>query len=187
MVHCPYCHGWEIRDQRIGLLATGPMSAMQAMLFGQWTEQMSFFPNGLDFPAEHYAQLAALGIAVVPREIEGVVVEDDRLTSARLTGGVEHLLDALAVPALTRARLDGLEGLGVEVQTGPMGVAVTADETGHTSIRGVWAAGNVVNAGMQVSESAANGARVAMTINTELVLDKARSAVAGVVSAGEGR
>lgn len=187
VVHCPYCHGWEIRDQRIGLLATGPMSAMQAMLFGQWTEHMSFFPDGLDFPAEQYAQLAALGIAVVPGEVEGVVVEDDRLTAVRLAGGVEHLLDALAVPALTRARLDGLEGLGVEVQTSPMGVAVAADETGHTSIPGVWAAGNVVNAGMQVSESAANGARVAMTINTELVLDKARSAAAGAVPAGEGR
>jgi len=45
VVHCPYCHGWEIRGKRIGLLATGPMSAMQAMLFGQWTEEMCFSPT----------------------------------------------------------------------------------------------------------------------------------------------
>lgn len=187
VVHCPYCHGWEIRGKRIGLLATGPMSAMQAMLFGQWTEHITFFPNDLDFPAEQYEQLAALDITIVPGRLESIVVADDRLTAVRLAEGVEHSLDALAVPALTRARLDGLEGLGVEVQTSPMGVAVAADETGHTSMPAVWAAGNVVNAGMQVSESAANGARVAMTINTELVFANARSAVAEVAAAGEKR
>ena len=178
VVHCPYCHGWEIRGKRIGLLAAGPMSVMQAMLFSQWTEHISFFPNGSDFSAEHYESLAALGIIVVPGQIESLVVEDDRLTAVRMVDGVEHPLDALAVPAVSRARIDGLEGLGVQCQSSPMGVTVVADPTGHTSASGVWAAGNVVNAWMQVSESAANGARVAMTLNNELVLGKAVSPVA---------
>ncbi|WP_246222435.1 FAD-dependent oxidoreductase [Phytoactinopolyspora limicola] len=154
------------------------MSAKQAMLFGQWTEHMCFFPNGLEFPDEQLQQLAALGIDVVPGQVQGVDVDDDRLAGVRLGDGVRHPLDALAVPAFTRARLEGLDDLGLELQTTPIGVAVLADESGHTSVPGVWAAGNVVNAGMQVSESAANGARVAMTINTELVFEKAKSAMA---------
>ncbi len=184
VVHCPYCHGWEIRGQRIGLLATGPMSAMQAMLFGQWTEHLSFFPNGLDFPAEQLDQLAALGICVVPGVADSVEVDKDRLSGLHLADGSRHPLEVLAAPAFTRARLDGLERLGVEVQATPVGVGVVADGTGHTSVPGVWAAGNVVNAGMQVSESAANGARVAMTINTELVFQRAKSAVKKIAQKG---
>lgn len=172
VVHCPYCHGWEIRGQRIGLLATGLMSAMQAMLFGQWTEHMLFFPNGLDFPAEQYEQLAALGIGIVLGRVEGIDIDEDRQAGIRLDDGSRQPLDALAVPAFTRARLEGLEGLRIELQTRSVGVSAVADETGRTSVPGVWAAGNVVDAGMQVSESAANGARVAMTINTELVFQR---------------
>jgi thioredoxin reductase len=178
VVHCPYCHGWEIRDQRIGLLATGPMSAMQALLFHQWTDRMTFFPNGLDFPAQQLEKVRALGITVAPGTASGIEVVDDRLTAALMEDGSRVELDALAVPAKTHARLDGLEGLGLDVATNAMGVAVIADAAGHTSVPGVWAAGNVVNPAMQVSESASNGARVAMTINTEMVFARADRAVA---------
>ena len=177
VVHCPYCHGWEIRDQRIGLLATGPMSALQALLFRQWSEQMWFFPNGIGFPADQLAKLAAMGITIVPGSVSGLDVAADQLTGVCLDDGRRVGLDALAVPALTRARLNGLQGLGLETVTNAAGVAVVVDGMGHTSVPGVWAAGNVVNPGMQVSESAANGARVAMTINTELVFARADHAV----------
>lgn len=177
VVHCPYCHGWEIQDQRIALLATGPMSALQALLFGQWSERMSFIANGLEFPAEQLEQLAAVGITVIEARASGIEVADDRLAAVLLDDGARLELDALALPTLTTARLDGLAGLGLETETNAMGTAVTADAAGHTSVPGVWAAGNVVNPGMQVSESAAHGARVAMTINTELVFARAARAV----------
>lgn len=177
VVHCPYCHGWEIRDQRIGLLATGPMSAMQALLFHQWSEHMTFFPNGLDYPDDQLEKVRAFGITLVPGAVTGIEVNDDRLTALVTEDGSRVALDALAVPATTRARLDGPEGLGVDVAENTMGVAVVADAAGHTSVPGVWAAGNVVNPAMQVSESASNGARVAMTINTEMVFARADRAV----------
>ncbi|EME19170.1 NAD(P)/FAD-dependent oxidoreductase [Rhodococcus triatomae] len=178
VVHCPYCHGWEIRDQRIGLLASGQMSAMQALLFHQWSEQMTFFPNGLEFPADQLDKVRALGISIVSGTVCGIEVVDDRLTAVVMDDGAQVGLDALAVPAMTRARLDGLEGLGVDVAENAAGVAVVADAAGHTSVPGVWAAGNAINPAMQVSESASNGARVAMTINTEMVFARADRAIA---------
>jgi thioredoxin reductase len=187
VVHCPYCHGWEIRDQRIGLLATGPMSAMQALLFHQWSEQMSFFPNGIEFPAEQLDKLGAVGVTLVPGSVSGIEVADDRLRAVCLQDGVRIQLDALAVPTLTRARLEGLQGLDVEVAENAAGVGVVADATGHTTVTGVWAAGNVVNPGLQVSESVANGARVAMTINTELVFARAEQAVRSDAAGASGR
>jgi thioredoxin reductase len=177
VVHCPYCHGWEIRDQRIGLVATGPMSALQALMFHQWSDHVQFFTEGLPFSDADLGKLAALGIPVTVQPIRRVVVEADRLVGAILEDGSGVDLDALAVPTRTTARLEGLEGLGLETTENAMGVSLVADTAGRTSAPGVWAAGNVVNGGQQVSEAAANGARVAMTLNTELVFQDADAAV----------
>ena len=95
----------------------------------------------------------------------------------RLDDGSTVAVDALVVPTATRARLDGLDGLGVEVSESPAGTAVTVDAAGHTSVPGVWAAGNLTQPATQVSESAANGARVAMTMNTELIFQDTGRAV----------
>lgn len=177
VVHCPYCHGWEIQDQRIGLLATGPMSAMQAMMFRQWTDEMWFFPNGREFPAEQLAKLRALGVTIIEGTASGIEIADDHLRAVLVNEGTRVGLDALAVPSMTRPRLEGLEELGLEVDENSMGVFVVADAAGHTSVPGVWAAGNVVNAGLQVSEAAANGARVGITLNTERVFAQAEQAL----------
>ena len=168
-VHCPYCHGWEIRDQRIGVVATGPMSIMKALLFRQWSEYMWFLPNGIDFAADQLEQLTEKGIIVVPGDVSRVEVTDDHLTGVMLDKTTTLALDALAVPTTTSPRLAGLHDLGLETSENAAGVSVVADATGHTSVPGVWAAGNLVNPGMQVSEAAANGARVAMMLNTELI------------------
>ncbi|MFP5371096.1 MAG: NAD(P)/FAD-dependent oxidoreductase, partial [Actinomycetes bacterium] len=63
VLHCPYCHGWEVRDQAIGILATGPMAVHQALLFRQLSADVTFFRHtGLELPADEAEQLAALGI-----------------------------------------------------------------------------------------------------------------------------
>lgn len=177
VVHCPYCHGWEIRDQQIGVLATGPMSALQALMFSQWSEHVQFFPQGLNYGDDDLAKLAATGIQLDSRLIVGVVVQDDRLTGVHLADGSSVTLDALVVPTATQARLDGLDGLSLEITESPAGTAIAVDPAGHTNVPGVWAAGNVANPATQVSEAAANGARVAMTMNTELVFQDADRAV----------
>ncbi|MBF4514091.1 NAD(P)/FAD-dependent oxidoreductase [Plantibacter sp. VKM Ac-2885] len=176
VIHCPYCHGWEIQDQRIGVLATGPMSALQALMFSQWSADVQFFSQGLDYSSTDLAKLEATGVRIDTRTITLVEVEGDRLAGVRLDDGSAVALDALVVPTATRARLDGLDGLGLEISESPAGTAVTVDAAGHTSVPGVWAAGNLAQPATQVSESAANGARVAMTLNTELIFKHASRA-----------
>ncbi|MDU0328515.1 NAD(P)/FAD-dependent oxidoreductase [Microbacterium sp. KSW2-21] len=178
VIHCPYCHGWEIRDRRVGVLATGPMSALQALMFNQWTGDVQFFPQGLDYSDHDLAKLTAVGIRVETRTIVRVEAQDDRLTGVHLADGSTVTLDALVVPTATQARLDGLDGLGIAITESPAGTAIAVDPAGHTNVSGVWAAGNVANPATQVSEAAANGARVAMTMNTELVFLDADRAVA---------
>jgi len=177
VIHCPYCHGWEVRGQRIGVLATGPMSALQALMFSQWSDDVQFFTQGLDYSVADLAKLSATGIRVDNRGIRNLDVHDDRLVGVLLDDGLVVALEALVVPTTTEARVDGLAGLGLEVTTSPAGTALAVDAAGHTSVPGVWAAGNVAHPASQISEAAANGARVAMTMNTELTFSDAEDAV----------
>lgn len=182
VVHCPYCHGWEIRDKSIGLIATGPMSAHQALLFHQWSNRVSFLSNGLDFGAEELAKLAALNILVRDEPVTALEISADQLTGIQLADDNIVPVDVVALPTQTQANLDGLTGLNLPTETTPVGTAVQVDAAGQTSIPGVWAAGNVVNPAHQISEAAANGARVAMTINTTLVFADADTALANASS-----
>jgi thioredoxin reductase len=68
VVHCPYCHGWEVRDQAIGVLASGPMSVHQALLFRRLSNDVSYFSHTLPPAGEQAEQLAARGIPVVAGE-----------------------------------------------------------------------------------------------------------------------
>lgn len=154
------------------------MSAKQAMLFHQWSPHVTLVTSGLSFGSDDLEMLAALGIDVVTDTVSRVEVADDRITGVVLASGGRLEADALAVPTFARARLEGLEALGLDVTENPMGVAVTTDEAGRTSVAGVWAAGNVANPTTQVSESAAQAGRVAMTLNTEMVFARANAAVA---------
>lgn len=159
VIHCPYYHGWETRDQRIGVLATGPMSALQALMFSQWSSDIRFFPQGLDYTDGDFSKLAVGGIRIDRRKITGIDSQGNRLAGVRLDDGSTIPLDALVVPTLTRARLDGLENLGLDITETPMGTALTVDPAGHTSVSGVWAAGNVANPALRSAKPPPAGPR----------------------------
>jgi thioredoxin reductase len=83
VLHCPYCHGWEVRDRQIGVLASGPMAVHQALLFRQLTADLTLFVHTAPEPTDEEAeQLAALGVTVVEGEVASLEVHEDRLTDA---------------------------------------------------------------------------------------------------------
>ncbi len=184
VLHCPYCHGWEVRDQAIGIVATGPMAVHQALLFRQLSDDVTFFRHtGPELPAEEAGQLAALGIRMVDGEVAGLEVTDDRLTGVRLVSGEVVPRAAVVVAPRFSANADMLASLGLEATEQEMrghvvGSAVTADPTGATAVPGVWVAGNVSDMSAQVVVSAAAGMRAGAMINADLVLEDARLAVA---------
>jgi thioredoxin reductase len=84
VLHCPYCHGWEVRDQAIGVLATGPRAVHQALLFRQLSDDVIVFSHTMPPAGEEAEQLAARGIRVVDGEVASLEVADDRLVGVRL-------------------------------------------------------------------------------------------------------
>ncbi|WP_277212530.1 NAD(P)/FAD-dependent oxidoreductase [Isoptericola croceus] len=180
VLHCPFCHGYEVRDQRIGILATGPHAARQALLFSQWSGQVVLLTHTAPAPSdEDAAKLAARGVAIVSGTVRQVTAEEDRLTGVVLADGSTVALDALAVATTMRARTDVVGQLGLEVAPHPSGQGdhLVADETGRTSVPGVWVAGNASNLAAQVSTAAAEGAWAAAQITFDLVEADAVAAV----------
>ncbi|MFC1415684.1 FAD-dependent oxidoreductase [Streptacidiphilus cavernicola] len=187
VLHCPYCHGWEVRDQSVGVLGTGPMSVHQALLWRQWAGGITLFLHTGPEPSdEEFEQLAARGVSVVDGEVVGLepVGDGSAGLGVRLAGGKLIELQALAVaPKFTARGIGLLAGLGLaatdlELGGQVVGSHLLADPTGATAAPGVWVAGNATGLHEQVIGSAAAGVRAAAAINGDLVAEDTRRAVA---------
>ncbi|EST20726.1 NAD(P)/FAD-dependent oxidoreductase [Streptomyces roseochromogenus] len=178
VVHCPYCHGWEVRDLPTGVLATSPLSVHQALMVTQWTKDVRFFLHEMsesELTDDDLRRLAAAGVAVVPGKVAELVVTDDRLTGVRLTGGTPsgedtvHDREVLYVAPRAVPNNDLLVRLGAELRETPFGSYPVIDERGLTSVPGLWAAGNASGFAEQVINAASRGYRAGAALNAELL------------------
>lgn len=182
VVHCPYCHGWEIRGQRIGVLGTGPLSVHQALLFRQWSPDITLFLNDTVEPTdEEWDKLAARSITVVRGAVASVNAVDGVLTGLTLRQGTSFAVQALAAGTQMEAESALLESLGLTSQVHPSGAGhfIETDATGATAVPGVYAAGNVSNLMAQVITAAAEGVMAGARINADLIEEETRWAVEG--------
>ena len=182
VVHCPYCHGWEIRGQRIGVLGTGPLSVHQALLFRQWSADITLFLNDTVEPTdEEWDRLAARSVRVVNGAVASVDAAGGVLTGLTLRQGTSFDIQALAVGSRMEARSALLESLGLSSQLHPSGAGryIETDAMGATAARGVYAAGNVTNLMAQVVAAAAEGVLTGARINADLIEEETRCAVEG--------
>ncbi|MFF6987078.1 FAD-dependent oxidoreductase [Streptomyces sp. NPDC010273] len=180
VIHCPYCHGWEVRDQAFGVLATTPMSVHQALIVSQWSKDVTLFLHTVaesELTDDDLRRLAAAGVAVVPGEVAEMVIEGDRLTGVRLTDGNTHPREAVFVAPRAIPQTGLLEKLGAELQETPFGAYPVVDPTGLTTVPGVWAVGNAMGFAEQVVNAASAGYRAGATINGDLLMADLDAAV----------
>jgi thioredoxin reductase len=166
LLHCPYCHGYEVRDQPLGVLGGTPDAVQHALLVRQWSDDVVYLAHtGTPTPVER-EQLLARDVGIVEGPVRRLVVEDDRLTGVELEDGRVVPRTAVFVrPVLVpNGALLGALGCATDAQ----GWVVT-DGTGRTSVPGVWAAGNAANPRAQVITAAGEGSAAAIDINADLV------------------
>ncbi|MCX7522587.1 NAD(P)/FAD-dependent oxidoreductase [Microbacterium sp. STN6] len=185
VLHCPYCHGWEVRGQRFGVIANNAMAAHQAQLVRQWSDDVVFFAAGagdgagveVDEPLRD--RLASRGVRVDDRAVREVVVAGGRLTGVRVDGGGVVALDAIFTAGTMRPNDEYLAGLELKRDETPVGSFLSVDGTGRTSNARVWAVGNLSVAGATVPLAIAAGAMAGGMVNMDLIEEEFDEAVAG--------
>ncbi|MFJ6087013.1 NAD(P)/FAD-dependent oxidoreductase [Streptomyces sp. NPDC092369] len=173
VLHCPYCHGWEVRDQAFGVLATTPMSVHQALMVSQWSKDVTLFLHTIaesELTDHDLRRLAAAGVKVVPGEVAGLVVTDDRLNGVRLADGTVHDRSVLFTAPRAIPQTELPARLGADMQETPFGTYPVIDERGLTSVPGLWTAGNASGFAEQVINAASRGYRAGAAINGELLM-----------------
>ena len=175
VLHCPYCHGHEVRDRRLGVLGGSPGAVRYAQVVRQWTQDLVYFAPPDTLTAAERTQLLARAIGVVEGGIEQLVLDDsDQLRGVQMDDGCVIPRDALFVPPRFVPNNVLLLGLGCDLDADGW---VTVDNTGRTSVPGVWAAGNVIDPRAQVITAAGAGSAAAIALNADLVDDDVRDAV----------
>ena len=183
VLHCPYCHGWEVRDRAIAVLATTPMAGHHAMLFRQLSDDVVVVVHdGVELPDEEVEKLGAIGVRFADGTPQEVVTDGDTLVGLRLADGSVLERDAIVVATKPHVRADFLGPLGIEpapfeMAGAVLGSVIAVEPTGATAVPGVFAAGNATDIAMTLMASAAHGNRVGAWINAELADADATKAV----------
>jgi thioredoxin reductase len=185
LVHCPYCHGWEIRDEAIGVIGSSTMAVHQALLFRHWSPNITLFLNSAPQPTDvERQQLAARGIKLIEGQVARIHSTDGAVSSVEMADGSDHPVQALTAQSRVVARGAFLETLGLVPVSSEFGELIETDATGLTDISGVWAAGNVTDLRANVVASAFDGAMSGVAINMGMMAQELAEAVAAHEDAG---
>lgn len=166
LLHCPYCHGYEVRGLPLGVLGGTAEAVQHAMLIRQWSPDVALFSHTDSITRNHRELLNARGVRVVEGEVARLVVHDDRLHGVELATGAVIPRTAVFVRPRFHPNTELLTALGCGLDENGW---VTHDAAGHTSIAGVWVAGNAADPRAQVISAAGQGAATAIALNAELV------------------
>lgn len=172
VLHCPYCHGWEVRHRRLGVLASGPMALHQAELIRQWSAELIFFSASAEPLAEETRhRLESRGIVIEPTDVTALHGEGTELSEAELADGRRVPVEAIFTAGKPVPHEGFLSGLNLDRGETPLGSFIAVDQSGRTRHERVWAAGNLVapggNVPMSISAGTTAGAMANMTLVTE--------------------
>ncbi len=160
VLHCPFCHGWEVRDRAIGVIATGPTAVHQAGLFRALSEDVVVFWHDAPGPSNgERERLAAAGIGLDETRVDALERVDGELTGVRLADGRVVARQAVSVTPFLHARADLLDDLGLGLSDLVVGGTVVGSyvatgAAGATAVPGVWAADNLADPMAQVITAA---------------------------------
>lgn len=168
VLHCPYCHGFEFRDRRLGVLYLSPMSLHQAALVSEWGPT-TLLLDGHEISEEEEQALRARGVGIENGVVQSVEGEGVELSGVALENGRRIELDALYIGPRNHLNSDIAEKLGCDREEGPLGIRILVNGEQETSVRGVYAAGDITRFGHNVTAALADGVMAATAIHRSFV------------------
>ena len=173
VLHCPYCHGYEIGGGPIGVLGAGPMSVHQAVMVAEWGQVVLFLDGKLQPTADDRRMLARRGVVVEATPVAALEGEGPALDGARLADGRLIPLKAIFVGPRLRLNGDLAEAIGCEIEETPIGQIIRTDDLKHTTVPGVFAAGDAARAMSNVTLAAADGVMAGIGLHRSLIEEDA--------------
>ena len=171
VLHCPYCHGYEEADGRLGVLAVGEANIHQALLLPDWSGEVTLFTGGHFEPtAEQRDALERRGVRVEPRRVVELLGESPALRAVRLDDGEVVPLDALFTAPRVRQASPLAEQLGCAFEDGPFGPYLRTDERKATGVPGVFAAGDAARLQHNATFASADGVMAGVAAHQSLAL-----------------
>ena len=180
VIHCPFCHGFEVRDRRIVQIVSHPAGLHTAGLFRQLSTRLTLvLHDGVAAGDPGVEALRAAGVDIVDQRVRRIVTGDDgHVAAVELCDGERIAADAVAVGARFEVRAEPFASLGLTPAEHPTGLGnlVETDSTGATSVPGLYAAGNLTDPTHQLLQAAADGSRVGAMISSSLAHDDLEAA-----------
>lgn len=163
--HCPYCHGWEMRDKALGVVASGEMAAHFAPLLRGWSDDVALLTHGASLPDSVTETMQAWNIPIYTKPIASLEESQGSLQKVQFEDGSSLVREGLfAKPAQHPVSL--VQSLDLTTEDS----YIVVDKEQRTTLPMLWAAGDCTTRLQQVVEAAAQGARAACWINASLSL-----------------
>lgn len=173
VLHCPYCHGYEVRDRRLAVIANVPGAAHQAMLLPDWGPTTFFTQGTFEPTGEEAALLAARGVGIEHTPVVELLGEGSGIEALRLADGRAAPAEVVFTAPKTRVASPLAEQLGCAFVDGPTGPHIEVDAMQQTSVPGVFAAGDAASAMYNATLASAAGVMAGVAAHRALVLDEA--------------
>ncbi len=166
--HCPYCDGWEVRDQPVAVYGKGDDAFHKAMMVHNWTRDLVICSDGTaDLSSEKRDLLARQGIQLLETPIT-TLEGSATLEAVRFDDGTRLARRAMFIQPVSTHQADFAQQLGCIL--GERGL-VQIDLFGRTSVPHIYAAGDVANPLRSVAGAVAQGASAAAGINLDLIME----------------
>jgi thioredoxin reductase len=164
VIHCPFCHGYEVAGTRWGLVYSSPMSLHGPTLYANWTDDITLFLDGHEIIDEERHKLEQRGVAIVDGKLKTIHQEAGRVTGVSIEGGQQIALEALYAHPRNRPSADLHAQLGLEMKDTPTGTMIAVDDMQATSRPGIYAAGDLTTAMHSVTFASNSGSLAAMGV-----------------------
>ena len=173
VLHCPYCHGYEVRNTSTGLLGNGDYGFEFSGLISNWTNDLTLYTNGkATLSATQRSILSTRGIETVEKEIEALEHHHGHLKKIIFRDGTTAALQTLYAKSLFVQHCPVPEMLGCDMLDGYIAV----DGLQKTSVPGVFACGDNASRMRTVANAVGSGTTAGMTANKEFVMERFRAA-----------
>lgn len=169
VVHCPFCHGYEVAGRKWGLLYAGPLSLHMPALYANWTDDMTLILDGHEISAEDRRNLERRGVRIEDERLISIRHEDGILQNITLESGKSLSLAALFAHPRNRPSADLHAQLGLDMKETPTGTMIAVGEMQASSRLGIFAAGDLATGMHSVTFANHAGSMAAMGVLQSLM------------------